>query len=66
MPNKHGGHRTGAGRKPSTVEGLLKQLSPGKAERFRRDIKRSALRLLIDLAHKELRRLAKKPALPGG
>jgi hypothetical protein len=57
MPSKHGGRRTGAGRKPSTLEGLLKRSSPKQAGRLRREIRRSALELLIDWARKELRQI---------
>jgi hypothetical protein len=57
---KHGARRPGAGAKPSTVEGLLKRSSPKQAERLRRDIRRSALELLIDWARNELRRLRRR------
>lgn len=50
-----GGRRDGAGRPPNTLEGLLKRLSTADAAKFRRDLRRLALRLLINWARGELR-----------
>ena len=52
-----GGRREGAGCRPSTLEGMLKRLPSGKAEKLRREIRREALRLLIDFARAELRQV---------
>jgi hypothetical protein len=59
-----GGARVGAGAKPSTLEGLLKRSSPRRAEILRRDIRRTALELLMDWGRAELRRLPKSRRLP--
>ncbi len=54
-PSTRGGSREGAGCPPSTIDGLLKKMPPAKAAKFRREIRRSALRLLIEWARAELR-----------
>jgi hypothetical protein len=51
----HGGRREGAGRPPETLEGLLKRLPTTDREKFRRDLRRQALRLVIRWARAELR-----------
>jgi hypothetical protein len=51
----HGGPREGAGRTPYTIEGLLKKMTPAEAAKFRDQLRRYALRLLIRRARAELR-----------
>ena len=53
--SNRGGRRIGAGRKPFTLEGLIKRSSPQQAERLRKDVRRMALELLIEWARGELR-----------
>jgi hypothetical protein len=53
----HGGRRDGAGRRPFTIEGILKKMSPAEAGKFRSEMQRYALRLLIDRARGELRQV---------
>jgi hypothetical protein len=50
----HGGLREGAGRKPYTVEGLMKKMSPVEAAKFQEQCRRYGLRLLIRWARAEL------------
>jgi hypothetical protein len=55
-----GGKREGAGKKPSTVKGLVRQLSrlsPQRAEKLQRDMQILALETLVEWARNELRRL---------
>jgi hypothetical protein len=53
--SNRGGCREGAGRPPATLKGLLRTLPPANAGKLRRDIRRSALRMLISWARAELR-----------
>jgi hypothetical protein len=55
IPSGRGGKREGAGRRPYTIKGLLKRLPPANAEKVRRELRRYALRLVIDWARGELR-----------
>jgi len=53
--SNHGGRRDGAGRPPHTIKGLLRKMSPAETAKFRHELRRYALRLLIDGARAELR-----------
>jgi hypothetical protein len=55
--SKRGWRRESTGRAPTTLKGLLKTFPPAKAEKLRRDIRRSVLRLLIKWTRTELRQV---------
>jgi hypothetical protein len=52
--NRRGGRREGAGAHPTTLQGMLKRLPPAQAQKIRREIRATALRMLISWARGEL------------
>jgi hypothetical protein len=51
-----GGRRPGAGRKPSTLKGILKRLPPEAAELLTREIKAKAELIQLEIKLKTLRK----------